>query len=125
MIAVTKSFKRQLKLARVSMADIIVAIDRMLNKNILRKGGALLANSFVNLKNCSVVKMRVGQKQQARMLVVFIIIENIKIPFFITNKNDKKIGNNLSLPAMKKIITPRALKILDEFYKDEFDKIDE
>lgn len=125
MIALTKSFRKQLKAVNVSVADIIVGIHRVLNRGIMRQGDTLLGNSFLKLKNCSVTKMRVGKKQQARMLVIFIVVDNIKIPFFIAAKNDKRLGGNISIATMQKIIAPRAMKLLNEFYNDEFETIDE
>jgi hypothetical protein len=125
MIALTKSFRKQLKAASVSIADIIVGINRVLNRGIMRQGDTLLGNSFLKLKNCSVAKIRIGTKQQARMLVIFLIIDNLKIPFFIANKNDKRLGGNLSITTMEKIAMPKAVKVLGEFYNDEFEKIDE
>lgn len=126
MIILTKSFKKQLKSLKMEINDVVKGMDRVLNKKIFRKGDALLSNSFIDLKNCLVVKIRVGQKQQARMLAIFIIVKNIKIPFFIVKKNDKRFGSNISLKSkMKSIINEKANKSLDNFYSGEYDKINE
>ena len=105
--------------------DIVTGIDRILNKKIFRKGDALLSNSFIDLKNCLVVKIRVGSKQQIS-IAIFIIVKNIKIPFFIVRKNDKRFGSNLSLKGkMKSIINEKANRSLDNFDNEEYDKINE
>lgn len=126
MIILTKSFQKQLKLSKIEINDIVRGIDRVLNKKILRKGDVLLSNSFISLKNCLVVKIRVGQKQQARLLVVFIIVNNIKIPFFIARKNDKKYGANVSLKSKLRIIIKKKADIaLGEFQTGKYEKISE
>ena len=126
MIILTKSFKKQLKSLKMEINDIVKGIDRVLNKKFFRKGDTLLSNSFIDLKNCLVVKIRVGPKQQARMLAIFIIVKNIKIPFFIVRKNDKRFGSNLSLKGkMKSIINEKANRSLDNFDNGEYNKINE
>jgi len=125
MIILTKSFKRQLDKVKVELSDVISSVNRVLTKKILRKGDAILPNSFIKLKNCIVYKIRVGKKQQARMLIVFIIVNNIKIPFLIVQKNDKKLGQNLSINSFKKLIKYNVDKSLSEFDNNEFDEIDE
>jgi len=104
---------------------MLKSIDRVLVKNILRKGDVILPNSFVKLKNCVVYKTRVGKKQQARMLTIFLIVNNIKIPFLIVRKSDKKLGKNLSMNSVKKIIKYNVDKILVEFDNNEYDEIGE
>ncbi len=126
MIILTKSFKKQLKSLKIEINDVILGINRVLNKKILRKGDALLANSFIDLKNCLIVKIRIGQKQQARVLAIFIIIKNIKIPFFIVKKNNKKIGSNVSLKGkIKNIIKEKANNALDDFNNEKYNTINE
>ena len=126
MIILTKSFRKQLKSLKIEINDVIRGINRVLNKKILRKGDALLANSFIDLKKCLIVKIRIGPRQQARMLAIFIVIKNIKIPFFIIKKNNKKIGSNVSLKGkMKSIIKEKADNALDDFNNEKYDKINE
>lgn len=126
MIILTKSFRKQLKSLKMEISDVAVGINRVLNKNIFRKGDSLLSNSFIDLKSCLIVKIRVGQKQQARMLAIFIIVKNIKIPFFLVRKNDKRLGSNVSLKGkMKSIINEKANRSLDDFDSGEYDKINE
>ncbi|MEA3463690.1 MAG: hypothetical protein U9R14_01260 [Patescibacteria group bacterium] len=126
MIILTKSFEKQLESLKMEINDVAVGINRTLNKKIFRKGDTLLANSFIDLKKCLVVKIRVGPKQQARMLVIFIIVKNIKIPFFIIKKNDKRFGSNLSLKGkMKSVISEKANRSLDDFDGGKYDKINE
>lgn len=126
MIILTKSFKKQLRSLKMEISDVVIGINRVLNKKIFRKGDALLANSFIDLKNCLIVKIRVGQKQQARMLAIFIIVKNIKIPFFIVRKNDKRLGSNVSLKGkMKSIIKEKSEAALEDFNNEKYDKINE
>ena len=118
MIIITKSFSKQLKTIKISVEEIKSGLERVFNKNIFRHGDALLLNSFIPLKNCLVAKIRVGHKDHARLLALFIIVNNLKIPFFIARKNDKKSGANVSLKnKMKKIIKNQVEIGISDFEK--------
>ncbi|MBU1160554.1 MAG: hypothetical protein V1768_01195 [Patescibacteria group bacterium] len=126
MIILTKSFKKQLKSSKIKIDDVIKGINRVINQKIFRTGDVLLSNSFINLKNCLVVKIRVGEKQRARMLVLFISVNNIKIPFLIALKNDKKFGSNMSLKSsIKNMIIQKADNALSDFNNGNYNEIDE
>ncbi|MDO8668475.1 MAG: hypothetical protein Q7K35_05315 [bacterium] len=124
MIIITKSFGKQLKNIKISLDEIKRDLKRTFNKNIFRRGDALISNSFIPLKNCLVAKIRVGYKNQARMLALFLIVNNIKIPFFIARKNDKKSGANVSLKnEMKKTIKNQIEISLKDFNNGDYEEI--
>lgn len=126
MIILTKSFGKQLKTIKISLAEIKNGLERTFNKNIFRRGDALISNSFIPLKNCLVAKIRVGYKGQARLLALFLIVNNIKIPFFIARKNDKKSGANVSLKnEMKKTIKNKVETSLRDFNNGDYEEIKE
>jgi len=90
MIIIAKSFRQQLKKTKIGLNEINQGLNRVFNKNIFRHGDALLSNSFVPLKNCLAAKIRVGYKEKARLLALFLIINNIKMPFYIAKKKTTK-----------------------------------
>ena len=60
------------------------------------------------------------------MLAIFIIVKNIKIPFFIVRKNDKRLGSNVSLKGkMKSIIKEKSEAAIEDFNNEKYDKINE
>ena len=126
MIIITKSFRQQLKKTKIGLDEISQGLDRVFNKNIFRHGDALLSNSFVPLKNCFAAKIRVGYKDQARLLALFLIVNNIKMPFYIAKKNDKKLGANIFLKSqMKKIIKNQIETSLRDFKNGNYEEIKE
>lgn len=126
MIIITKSFRQQLKKAKVSLDEINKGLEKVFNKNIFRHGDALLSNSFIPLKNCLAAKIRVGYKEKARLLALFIIVDNIKIPFYIAEKNDKKLGANVSLKSqIKKIIKNQVEISIRDFKNGDYEEIKE
>src|SRR3990167_4934987 len=126
MIIITKSFRQQLKKTKIGLNEINQGLDRVFNKNIFRHGDALLSNSFVPLKNCLAAKIRVGHKDRARMLALFLIVNNLKIPFFIARKNDKKSGANVSSKnKMKKIIKNQVEISIRDFENNDYEEIKE
>jgi len=126
MIIIAKSFRQQLKKTKIGLNEINQGLNRVFNKNIFRHGDALLSNSFVPLKNCLAAKIRVGYKDQARLLALFLIINNIKMPFYIAKKNDKKSGANISLKSqMKKIIKNQVEISIKDFNNGDYEEIKE
>lgn len=126
MIILTKSFRKQLKTVEIDLNEIKKGLARVFNKKIFRPGDALLANSFIPLKNCLVAKIRVGYKDQARMLALFLIVNNLKIPFFIARKNDKRLGMNISLKnEVKKIIKNQVELSINDFKNGKYEEIKE
>lgn len=126
MIIITKSFGKQLKTVKINLGEIKNGLERTFNKNIFRRGDALLFNSFVPLKNCLVAKIRVGHKDQARLLALFLIVNNLKIPFYIAEKNDKKLGANVSLKSqIKKIIKNQVEISIRDFKNGDYEEIKE
>lgn len=126
MIIITKSFRKQLKTVKIELEEIKKGLTRVFNKKIFRLGDALIANSFIPLKNCLVAKIRVGYKEQARLLALFLIVNNLKIPFFIAKKNDKKLGMNVSLKnEMKKIIKNQVEISIKDFKNGNYEEIKE
>lgn len=126
MIIITKSFRQQLKKTKISLDEINKGLERVFNKNIFRRGDALLSNSFIPLKNCLAAKIRVGYKEKARLLALFLIVNNIKIPFYIAEKNDKKLGANVSLKSqIKKIIKNHVEISIRDFKNGDYQEIKE
>ena len=126
MIIITKSFSKQLKAIKINLNEIKNGLERVFNKNIFRRGDALISNSFIPLKNCLVAKIRVSYKDQGRLLALFLIVNNIKIPFFIARKNDKKSGANISLKnKMKKTIKNQIEISIRDFKNGDYEEIKE
>lgn len=126
MIIITKSFHKQMKKTQVSLNEINKGLERVFNKNIFRHGDALLSNSFIPLKNCLAAKIRVGYKEKARLLALFLIVNNIKMPFYIAEKNDKKLGANVSLKSQAKKIIKNHVEIsIRDFKSGNYEEIKE
>ena len=126
MIIITRSFRKQLKAVKINLDEIKKGLARVFNKKNFRCGDALLSNSFIPLKNCLVAKIRVSYKDQGRLLALFLIVNNIKIPFFIARKNDKKSGANISLKnKMKKTIKNQVEISIRDFKNGDYEEIKE
>ncbi len=120
MIIITKSF-REKELRNVSQYFHLEQVA----KAVMRAASSGIEMGNLGFSDCKILKVRMGGKPAARMIIFLQIRDQFEIPVVLRLKKDKIFGENLSLQntAARNLIAKNILLALEDIDQNQYEKI--